>query len=270
MSRQDSRQISSLAATINGSQIDIDPIGNGTSPIDDMRVLLVKGADGGVVGQVQSDWNQTNTSDPSYIKNKPTIPAAQVQSDWNQTNTSAKDYIKNKPTIPAAQIQSDWNQTNTAAKDYIKNKPSFIQQQANWNQTNTSAVDYIKSKPSGSISFGDIYGHSADFDLNTANQSVRLELVAKVVKVKLADWSDGPVYENIVAIPNSVKILEYFPPIISPIGSNIDTPASASEKADFNLLTRVKTDGETHLLAYASTLPSADFYILVTGFYFMS
>ena len=28
---------------------------------------------------------------------KPTIPAAQIQSDWNQANTSAKDYIKNKP-----------------------------------------------------------------------------------------------------------------------------------------------------------------------------
>lgn len=32
---------------------------------------------------------------------KPTIPAAQIQSDWNQTNTSSKDFIKNKPTIPS-------------------------------------------------------------------------------------------------------------------------------------------------------------------------
>lgn len=29
------------------------------------------------------------------------IPSAQIQSDWNQTNTSAKDYIKNKPSIPS-------------------------------------------------------------------------------------------------------------------------------------------------------------------------
>lgn len=28
------------------------------------------------------------------------IPSAQIQSDWNQNNTSALDYIKNKPTIP--------------------------------------------------------------------------------------------------------------------------------------------------------------------------
>lgn len=35
------------------------------------------------------------------LSNKPDIPAAQIQSDWNQSNTSAKDYIKNKPTIPS-------------------------------------------------------------------------------------------------------------------------------------------------------------------------
>lgn len=31
-----------------------------------------------------------------------TIPAAQVQSNWNETNTSSKAYIQNKPTIPEA------------------------------------------------------------------------------------------------------------------------------------------------------------------------
>lgn len=56
---------------------------------------------GGSVDQVQADWNQTTTTAPDYIKNKPTIPAAQIQADWNQTNTSAKDFIKNKPTIPS-------------------------------------------------------------------------------------------------------------------------------------------------------------------------
>ena len=32
------------------------------------------------------------------LSNKPTIPAAQVQSDWNQSDSAAPDYIKNKPT----------------------------------------------------------------------------------------------------------------------------------------------------------------------------
>lgn len=34
------------------------------------------------------------------LTNKPTIPAAQVQSDWNESDTTSKAYIKNKPTIP--------------------------------------------------------------------------------------------------------------------------------------------------------------------------
>ena len=33
------------------------------------------------------------------LTNKPTIPAAQIQSDWNQSDTTALDYIKNKPAI---------------------------------------------------------------------------------------------------------------------------------------------------------------------------
>jgi hypothetical protein len=46
--------------------------------------------------QQQSNWNAV--SGPTAIANKPSIPAAQIQSDWDQTNTSALDYVKNKPT----------------------------------------------------------------------------------------------------------------------------------------------------------------------------
>ena len=41
------------------------------------------------------------------LSNKPSIPAAQIQSDWNQSNTSAKDYIKNKPEIPVLPTLAD-------------------------------------------------------------------------------------------------------------------------------------------------------------------
>ena len=53
MSRQNSRDVSSLEVTLNGSQIEIDPIGNGTRPFDDVKVLLVKGQDG--VGSPYTD-----------------------------------------------------------------------------------------------------------------------------------------------------------------------------------------------------------------------
>ena len=99
---------------------------------------------GGGGSQVQSDWTQTDNTDPSFILNKPTIPAAQIQSDWTQTNNSSLDYIKNKPTlatvatsgsyndlidqptIPAAQIKSDWTETDTSLVSFILNKPTLF------------------------------------------------------------------------------------------------------------------------------------------------
>lgn len=41
------------------------------------------------------------------LTNKPDIPSEQIQSDWNQSNTSAKDYIKNKPEIPVLPTLAD-------------------------------------------------------------------------------------------------------------------------------------------------------------------
>lgn len=46
---------------------------------------------------VQADWNEADSSDDAYIKNKPTIPAAQVNSDWNANSGVAE--ILNKPDL---------------------------------------------------------------------------------------------------------------------------------------------------------------------------
>lgn len=67
-----------------------------TIEIDGVQTDVYAPSGGG--SSVQSDWDESSPSDPAYIKNKPTIPAAQIQSDWNQTSTSALDFIKNKPT----------------------------------------------------------------------------------------------------------------------------------------------------------------------------
>ena len=128
-------------------------------------------------GKVQSDWEETNPNEASYIKNKPTIPPAPVQSDWAEDDDSSLALIQNTPeylvqdadyvhtdnnftyddkdkldNIEAGaekNVQADWDQSNPSADDYIKNKPSIpaAQVQSDWNQTNSSAVDYIKNKP---------------------------------------------------------------------------------------------------------------------------
>lgn len=101
----------------------------------------------GDYSQVQADWTQTDTNDPSYIRNKPS--AQDIQADWDNQDSMSPHYIQNKPTIPAAQIQSDWTQNDVSARDYIKNKPTIpsAQVQSDWSQTNQTAPDYIKNKP---------------------------------------------------------------------------------------------------------------------------
>lgn len=88
---------------------------------------------------VQSDWNQTDTTADDYIKNKPTIPAAQVNADWNANSgvsqilnkpnlatvatSGSYDDLSNKPTIPAAQVNADWNASSGVSQ--ILNKPAM-------------------------------------------------------------------------------------------------------------------------------------------------
>lgn len=56
------------------------------------------GIETGAEANVQSDWNQNDSTADDYIKNKPVIPAAQVNADWDAV--SGVSQILNKPTIP--------------------------------------------------------------------------------------------------------------------------------------------------------------------------
>lgn len=67
-----------------------------------------------IPAQEQSDWNESDTTDPAFIKNKPTIPAAQVQSDWNAT--SGMGEILNKPTLAAVATSGSYSD--------LSNRPS--------------------------------------------------------------------------------------------------------------------------------------------------
>ena len=73
------------------------------------------------VEQVQSDWDEIDTTSPAYIKNKPVISgdgSASVQANWNQTDETQADFIKNKPfgssglesteLIPATDLPFEW------------------------------------------------------------------------------------------------------------------------------------------------------------------
>lgn len=107
--------------------------------------------------QVQSNWTETDTSDPSYIQNKPeeyTVVAGQnigifvdgnnftiAASGTDLTNYATHTEVNNVSgqiistmndvsgtiveMIPSAQVQSDWNQSDNTQPDYIRNKPNL-------------------------------------------------------------------------------------------------------------------------------------------------
>lgn len=100
--------------------------------------------------QVQSDWTETDTDDPAYIKHKPnqtelvagqnigifdngstlTIAASgtdltgyATETDVNSAIVTAINYVTG--IIPDAQVQSNWAETNTSDPSYIQNKPDL-------------------------------------------------------------------------------------------------------------------------------------------------
>ena len=83
---------------------------------------------GGGAPQVQSDWNETDNTEPSYILNKPTIPAAQIKSDWTETDTSLVSFILNKPTLFSGDYNDLTNQPSLFSGDYndLTNQPSLF------------------------------------------------------------------------------------------------------------------------------------------------
>lgn len=79
-------------------------------PVDKLKKIDAKylpddygSGDSGSTGtfeQVQADWDETDTTSPAYIKNKPVISgdgSASIQPNWEQNDDTQADFIKNKP-----------------------------------------------------------------------------------------------------------------------------------------------------------------------------
>ena len=157
-----------------------------------------------ILEQSQSDWNETDTTDPAYIKNKPTLI---TQSDIDATVAALVDSApQTLDTLNelAAALGDDPNFATTitnalggkvdkvngkglSTNDYTtaeKNKLAGIASgaevnvQADWNVTNTSSDAFIKNKPSIPNKTSDLINDNgyttntgtlteADFDVST-------------------------------------------------------------------------------------------------------
>lgn len=160
-----------------------------------------------------------------------------VQSDWNETNTSSDAFIKNKPTIPDAQIQSDWNQTNTSAKDYIKNKPNLTNNNGsldikpyNWY---TGDINIETSLDAGDINInsGDhlnLYADDGNINLSTNGSSIKLNSYTVYKDKEIAVKDDIPtnIVNDINGFSGSVSTVES--KLVTTSVPNITSVGSAS------------------------------------------
>ncbi len=80
----------------------------------------LNGIESGAQVNVQSDWNQTDTTADDYIKNKPNI----TPSDNNFTD-AYKSKLDSIDATAQPNVQSDWTETDVNSDSYIQNKPQL-------------------------------------------------------------------------------------------------------------------------------------------------
>lgn len=116
-------------------------------PYPNVDTVLLNTEDGGtaayvsehlIQNQIQADWNQTDDTQPDYIKNKPESFESEpelpeiVDGDDGKVLGIANG-IWQKITISnsggsgsgGSSVQPDWNQNDSTAADYIKNRPFY-------------------------------------------------------------------------------------------------------------------------------------------------
>lgn len=111
-------------------------------------VTSVNGQIGDVVvttTQTQSDWNQTDINNPSFINNKPAIPGDQQQSDWNETDINKPPFIKNKPAIPTQTSELINNGDGSSGSSFVTVGGLIPQVNSDWNAS--AGVSAILNKP---------------------------------------------------------------------------------------------------------------------------
>lgn len=111
------------------------------------------------------------------LTNKPAIPAAQVQSDWNQTDSTAVDYIKNKPTIPSGVVvDQTFDGTSANAQSGIAIEGELANYQSKLvSGTNIKTVNNTSLLGGGNIDTSDVfiaeYGVTSFSDIQTAHNA---------------------------------------------------------------------------------------------------
>ena len=117
----------------NGTGSVADVTQNGVSVLDGTVAKIVADAN------VQSDWNESDSTDDAYIKNNPSIPTktsdltndSNFASDSNYVHTdnnftsTLKTKLDGIASGAEVNVQANWNETSSSSDAYIQNKPTI-------------------------------------------------------------------------------------------------------------------------------------------------
>jgi hypothetical protein len=136
---------------VNGSSVvDANGVANVTVPTKTSDLTNDSGfiTMSDVPAQEQADWTESNSSDPAYIKNKPSVKTL-VEGSHVHISETANGVEISADGLPASTSADEGKLlgVDSSGNPEWQAAPTFTQQQADWNQSNSSAVDYIKNKP---------------------------------------------------------------------------------------------------------------------------
>lgn len=235
MSRQNSREISNINVTLNGHEVGIERSINENAPFSDVKVLLLKGADGGVIDQQQSDWSQSDNTKVDYIKNKPTLGTASALDVPESGNASTDEVVKGDDTR-----LTDSRTANGGMADNVGHKLKI--------SDGTNEVEFNGST-------------------NVTFKSLDIR-----VQVTTSDWAsvvdaDG-YYRKTIYLLNNQYMDTYFKTSVRLTGSDDSTLPTAEQIAAYNLIDifDMPLSLSTNVLTLkAKTKPTNGFYIKVSG-----
>lgn len=138
-------------------------------PSDVVTHAELEAATANIPAQVQSDWTETDSSEPSYIQNKPDEEEVEFEeldlSDYatvsnvtaleSELETVTADVLQQATGAIPAQVQSDWTESDSADPAFIKHKPSEKILVEGQNVHITASGDYVIISADGGQVTGD-------------------------------------------------------------------------------------------------------------------
>ena len=227
--------------------------------------------------QVQSDWNQTASAEPDFIKNKPVEKQLvegrnihitdtgtaieissdsdpQVQADWTEDDTSDPAYIQHKPAEKTLKAGAHITITDvgTAVEIASEGEP---QVQSNWNENDSSSPAYIQNKP-------DLSDYATHTDLGSAVDIIEQQIQNIPPQVQ-SDWT-----EDNTSDPSFIQNKPTITPLIA--GQNVtitDVGSGIQIDAAGGTFTQVQSnwnESDNTSPAYIQNKPDLSNYATVT------